>query len=85
MKKTIINFFATHGIVWVLITIIGITLDGEFTQSRIMVFQILGVNTVIFCGLHFIQKIEFQYAIFEFLLDILKPKILTLSHKHGII
>ena len=85
MRKTLLNILAITSAVMLVLMLIDIIfdiifdinsmgfsfreyLDGTFPLR--LFFQILGVNTVIFCGLFFTNKFESKYASLEILLDI---------------
>jgi hypothetical protein len=77
MRKTLLNILAITCVVLILLLFINIAVEGisfrELLDGTIPIslfFQILGVNTVIFCGLFFTQKFESKYASLEILLDI---------------
>ena len=77
MRRTLVNIMAIACVVSFILLIINVVFDGISINevlkggfSIILFFQILGVNTVVFCGLHFTQKFESKYVFWEILLDI---------------
>jgi len=69
LKKIILYVFASTGAVLFFLTIFVILKENKYINAN-TILEIIGANTVISTGLFFTHKIEFRYAIFEFLLDI---------------
>ena len=68
-KKLILYIFASTGAVLFLLAVY-ILFKGDKYIDASTILEITGANIVITTGLFFTHKIEFRYAIFEFLLDI---------------
>ncbi len=64
MKKIILNIMATTGISLVALALIATLYDGTLICID-TVFQVLGLNVVIYIGLYFMEYIEYRYAILE--------------------
>jgi len=69
IKRIIIYVFASTGAVLFLLTVFVMFRENKYINAS-TILEIIGANIVISTGLSFTQKIEFRYAIFEFLLDI---------------
>jgi hypothetical protein len=69
IKRIITYIFASTGAVLFLLTIFVMFKDNKYINAS-TILEIIGANIVISTGLSFTHKIEFRYAIFEFLLDI---------------
>jgi hypothetical protein len=68
-KKIILYVFASTGMVLFLLTIFVMFKENKYINAS-TILEIIAANTVISAGLFFTHKIEFRYAIFEFLFDI---------------
>ena len=64
MKKVILNIMATTGISLVALSLVATLYDGSLICID-TIFQVLGLNVVIFIGLYFMDFIEYRYAILE--------------------
>ena len=64
MKKMILNIMATTGISLVALALIATLYDGTLICID-TVFQMLGLNIVIYIGLYFMDYIEYRYALLE--------------------
>lgn len=64
MKKIILNIMATTGISLVALALIAILYDGTLICID-TVFQMLGLNIVIYIGLYFMDYMEYRYALLE--------------------
>ena len=64
MKKVILNIMATTGISLVAWSLVATLYDGSLICID-TIFQVLGLNVVIFIGLYFMDFIEYRYAILE--------------------
>ena len=64
MKKMILNIMATTGISLVALALIATLYDGTLICID-TVFQMLGLNIVIYIGLYFMDYIEYRYALVE--------------------
>lgn len=64
MKKMILNIMATTGISLVALALIATLYDGTLICID-TVFQMLGLNIVIYIGLYFMDYIEYCYALLE--------------------
>ena len=69
LKRIILYVFASTGAVLFLLTIFVMFKENKYINAN-TILEIIAANTVISTGLFFTHKIEFRYAIFEFLLDI---------------
>jgi len=69
LKRVILYVFASTGAVLFLLTVFVMFKENKYINAN-TILEIIGANTVISTGLFFTHKIEFRYAIFEFLLDI---------------
>jgi len=69
IKKIVLYVFTSTGAVLLLLTVF-IMLKENKSISAVTILEIIGANTVITIGLFLTRKIEFGYAIFEFMLDI---------------
>jgi len=68
-KKIILYVFASTGAVLFLLAIFAMFKGNEAISAN-TILEITGANVIISIGLSLTHKIEFRYAIFEFLLDI---------------
>lgn len=64
MKKIILNIMATTGISLVTLALIATLYDGTLICID-TVFQMLGLNIVIYIGLYFMDYMEYRYALLE--------------------
>ena len=64
MKKIILNIMATTGISLVALALVATLYDGSLICID-TIFQVLGLNVVIYIGLYFMDFIEYRYAILE--------------------
>lgn len=64
MKKMILNIMATTGISLVALSLVATLYDGSLICID-TIFQVLGLNVVIYIGLYFMEFIEYHYAILE--------------------
>ena len=77
MKKILLNIMATTGISLVALAMIATLYDGTLICID-TVFQVLGLNVVIYIGLYFMEYIEYRYAILETGLELLYVIVLVL-------
>jgi len=64
MKKILLNVMATTGISLVALALVATLYDGSLICID-TIFQVLGLNVVIYIGLHFMEFIEYRYVILE--------------------
>ena len=64
MKKVLLNIMATTGISLVVLSLVAILYDGSLICID-TIFQVLGLNVVIYIGLYFMGFIEYRLAILE--------------------
>ena len=64
MKKILLNIMATTGISLVVLSLVAILYDGSLICID-TIFQVLGLNVVIYIGLYFMGVIEYRLAILE--------------------
>ncbi len=64
MKKILLNIFATTGISLVALALVATCFDATLICID-TVFQVLGLNVVIYMGLYFMEHIEYPYPIPE--------------------
>ena len=64
MKKILLNVMATTGISLVALALVATLYDGSLICID-TIFQVLGLNVVIYIGLYFMDFIEYRYAILE--------------------
>ncbi len=64
MKKMILNILATTGLALVVLSLVATLYDGTLICIE-TVFQVLGLNVVIYIGLHVMDLAEYRYAILE--------------------
>ena len=64
MKKILLNIMATTGISLVALSLVATLYNGSLICID-TIFQVLGLNVVIYIGLHFMEFIEYRYAILE--------------------
>lgn len=64
MKKMILNIMATTGISLVALSLVATLYDGSLICID-TIFQVLGLNVIIYIGLYFMEFIEYRYAILE--------------------
>jgi nitrate/nitrite transporter NarK len=69
LKRMILYVFASTGAVLFLLTVFVMFKENKYINAN-TILEIIGANTVISAGLFLTHKVEFRYAIFEFLLDI---------------
>ena len=77
MKKILLNIMATTGISLVALAMIATLYDGTLICID-TVFQVLGLNVVIYIGLYFMEYIEYRYVILETGLKLLYVIVLVL-------
>ena len=64
MKKIILNIMATTGIALVVLSFIAIYYGGSLICID-TVFQVLGLNIVIYMGMHIFNHFEYRYSVLE--------------------
>jgi len=64
MKKMILNIMATTGISLVALSLVATLYDGSLICID-TIFQVLGLNAVIYIGLYVMELFEYHYAILE--------------------
>ena len=64
MKKLILNIFSTTGISLLVLSLVA-TFYGGTVICIDTIFQVLGLNVVVFIGLQFIEYFEYHYPILE--------------------
>lgn len=64
MKKTIVNIMATTGIALVVLAVIALFYGGSLICIS-TVFEVLGINIIIYLGIHVVNRFEFRYPILE--------------------
>ena len=64
MKKVLLNIMATTGISLVALSLVATLYDGSLICID-TIFQVLGLNVVIYIGLYFMEFIEYRFAILE--------------------
>ena len=64
MKRTILNIMATTGIALVVLSFIAMYYGGSLICVNI-VFQVLGLNIIIYAGIHILNRFEYRYPILE--------------------
>lgn len=64
MKKMILNIMATTGISLVALSLVATLYDGSLICID-TIFQVLGLNVIIYIGLYFMEFIEYRYAMLE--------------------
>lgn len=64
MKKIILNILATTGISLVALALVATGYDATLICID-TVFQVLGLNVIIYIGLYFMDYIEYRYPILE--------------------
>jgi len=69
LKRIILYIFASTGAVLFLLAVFIMFKEEKYINAS-TILEITGANIVISTGLSLTHKIEFRYAIFEFLLDI---------------
>jgi len=69
LKRIILYVFASTGAVLFFLAVFTMFKEGKSINVD-TILEIIGANIVISAGLSLTHKIEFRYAIFEFLLDI---------------
>jgi len=69
IKRIITYVFASTGAVLFFLTVFVMFKENKYINAN-TILEIIGANIVISTGLSFTHKVEFRYAIFEFLLDI---------------
>lgn len=77
MKKIILNIMATTGISLVALALVATLYDGTLICID-TIFQVLGLNVVIYIGLCFMEHIEYHYSILETGLKLIYIMILVL-------
>ncbi|MBE5873145.1 MAG: hypothetical protein E7287_01930 [Lachnospiraceae bacterium] len=77
MKKIILNILATTGISLVALALVATCYDATLICID-TVFQVLGLNVIIYIGLYFMDYIEYRYPILETGLKLLYVMILVL-------
>ena len=78
MKKMIMNILATTGIALVALALVATMYDGTIICVD-TIFHVLGLNVVIYIGLHFMEYIEYRYSVLETALKLLYTLILVLT------
>lgn len=64
MKKMILNIMATTGIALIMLALIAIYYGGTVIFIS-AVFEVLGLNIVIYAGIYFMDYFEYRYPILE--------------------
>ena len=64
MKKVLLNIMATTGISLVVLSLVATWYDGSLICID-TIFQVLGLNVVIYIGLYFMEFMEYRFAILE--------------------
>ena len=64
MKKVLLNIMATTGITLVILSLVATLYDGSLICID-TIFQVLGLNVVIYIGLYFMEFMEYRFAILE--------------------
>ena len=64
MKKILLNIMATTGISLVVLSLVATLYDGSLICID-TIFQVLGLNVVIYIGLFFMEFTEYRFAILE--------------------
>ena len=64
MKKIILNILATTGISLVALALVATCYDATLICID-TVFQVLGINVIIYIGLYFMDFVEYRYPILE--------------------
>lgn len=64
MKRILLNIMATTGISLVVLALIATLYDGSLICID-TIFQVLGLNVVIYIGLYFMEFIEYRFVILE--------------------
>ena len=77
MKKIILNILATTGISLVVLALVASLYDGTLICID-TIFQVLGLNVVVYSGLHFMDYFEYRYPLLETGLKLLYAIILVL-------
>ena len=77
MKKVLLNIMATTGISLVALSLVATLYDGTLICID-TIFQVLGLNVVIYIGLYFMEFIEYRYAILETCLKLIYIIVLVL-------
>lgn len=77
MKKFILNILATTGISLVVLALVASLYDGTLICID-TIFQVLGLNVVVYSGLHFMDYFEYRYPLLETSLKLLYAIILVL-------
>lgn len=77
MKKVLLNIMATTGISLVVLSLVATLYDGTLICID-TIFQVLGLNVVIYIGLYFMEFIEYRYAILETCLKLIYIIVLVL-------
>ena len=77
MKKVLLNIMATTGISLVALSLVATLYDGSLICID-TIFQVLGLNVVIYIGLYFMEFIEYRYAILETCLKLIYIIVLVL-------
>ncbi len=77
MKKVLLNIMATTGISLVVLSLVATLYDGSLICID-TIFQVLGLNVVIYIGLYFMEFIEYRFAILETCLKLIYIIVLVL-------
>ena len=77
MKKVLLNIMATTGISLVVLSLVATLYDGTLICID-TIFQVLGLNVVIYIGLYFMESIEYRFAILETCLKLIYIIVLVL-------
>lgn len=77
MKKVLLNIMATTGISLVALSLVATLYDGSLICID-TIFQVLGLNVVIYIGLYFMEFIEYRFAILETCLKLIYIIVLVL-------
>lgn len=64
MKKIILNIMATTGIALVVLALVALCYDASMLCIS-SVFQVLGLNIVIYAGMYLLNRFEYPYPILE--------------------
>lgn len=77
MKKIILNIMATTGISLVVLSLVASLYEGTLICID-TIFQVLGLNVVIYIGLYFMEFVEYRFAMLETCLKLIYIIVLVL-------
>lgn len=78
MKKMLLNIWATTGISLVVLALVATLYDGTLICIE-TVFQVLGLNILIYIGLFLLDCVEYRYAILGTVLKLMYTIALVLA------